>query len=987
MPGAILNPIRTFFAGFLLMLLLGINAQAHPIPGEGKGGPAAVKATAEVKDPGFMTNSRQLTYVGPRAGEGYFSADGRKLILQSERHEGNPFYQIYAVDLVSGQTTRLSPGPGKTTCAWFHPNGREALFSSTHLDPDLKAKVAQELAERKNPVKGKYSWSYDEHYDIFATPLKGAPVAANRLKRLTKELGYDAEASYSPDGKKIVFASNRTGYTEKLSDEDAKLFRQDASYMMEIYLMNSDGTGVERLTRSPGYDGGPFFSADGQKVTWRRFSANGASAEIMVMDLKTREEKQLTRWKAMSWAPFFHPSGDYIIFTSNKLGYSNFELFIVDTGGTREPVRVSFMEGFDGLPVYLPDGQSLSWTRRDEKGESQIHFADWSDSKARAALGLRPAAPLWGADRITTRELRAWVEYLAAPEFKGRPSGSEQEKIIAADLANRLGDLGLKPAQGNQFVQEFEFISGVELGAANRARLRLAGKAEELQVGRDWMPLSLSKVGDHMEAPMTFVGHGIVAPAGEGQPAFDSYQDLDVSGRWAVALADLPQNVSLKQRFQLNVWARLSQKAIAARSKGAMGLILIDPSAREVSKVLKFDGASDVGVPVLALSWPVAQKMLGDVNLKSLQERADRGEVGLANSPSASLGAKVDLQMKRSTGRNVLARMPGRRPQLPPVVVGGHMDHLGMGEVGGSLSRGDEVGQPHVGADDNASGVAAILQIAQALRSSSSANRPTAMMDRDVIFAFWSAEEIGVLGSTHAMKNWKGPRPLAYLNLDMVGRLEAGKPLQVQGLASSKEWRPWFEARQARRVLESDSLNLALQDDPYLPTDAVVFYTNEVPVLSFFTGSHSDYHRPTDTPEKLNYEGIVRVAQEVKDVTRALASQEIQPKYQKVEGQSRMNQQRSFRLYLGTVPDYGQEGVKGLRITGTQKSSPAELAGLQSGDVIVELGGIQIDSIYDYVYCLQALKADESVPVKVRREGRVVELKITPQLKTSAGAH
>jgi hypothetical protein len=494
------------------------------------------------------------------------------------------------------------------------------------------------------------------------------------------------------------------------------------------------------------------------------------------------------------------------------------------------------------------------------------------------------------------------------------------------------------------------------------------------------MPLSLSKVGDHLESPMTFVGYGIVAPAGEGQPAFDSYQGLDVSGRWAVALADLPQNVGLKQRFHLNVWARLSQKAVAARSKGAVGLIVIDPAAREVSRILKFDGASDVGIPVITLSWSTAQRMLGDVGLKTLQERADQGEVGMSNTPKASLGVKVDLQLKRSIGRNVLARKPGLRSQLPAVVIGGHMDHLGMGEVGGSLSRGDEVGRPHVGADDNASGVAAILEVAQALQVSARTAKP---MDRDVIFAFWSAEEIGVLGSTHAMKNWKGPRPIAYLNLDMVGRLENGQALQVQGLASSREWRPWFEARQARRVLESDSLNLALQDDPYLPTDAVVFYTHEVPVLSFFTGSHADYHRPSDTPEKLNYEGIVRVAHEVTDVTKALATRALQPKYQKVEGQSRMNQQRSFRLYLGTVPDYAQEGVKGVRITGTQKASPAEKAGLVSGDVIVELGGIQIESIYDYVFCLQALKADETVPVKVRRDGRLVELKITPQLKSS----
>ena len=442
-----------------------------------KSAPDEMVATNEV-----LSEPRQLTFVGPRAGEGYFSADGKLLIFQSEREKENPFYQIYVLNRESGKTVRVSPGQGKTTCAWIHPSKTKALFSSTHLDPQLKEKTAKEWEERRNPVKGKYSWSFDETFDIFAAPIgealkSGKPVAASSLKRLTKEIGYDAEASYSPDGSKIAFASNRSGYTEKLTDDEKKTFAQDASYMMDIYLMDADGSNVERLTTARGYDGGPFFSADGKKLTWRRFSANGQTAEIMVMDLKSRKETQVTRMKAMSWAPFFHPSGDYLIFTSNKLGYSNFELFIVDTEGKREPVRVSFLDGFDGLPVFLPSGDELSWTRRDGKGESQIYTGQWDNGWARSVLALGRSAPTLAqlSPEIREQDARAWVSYLASEALKGRKPGTIEERQYADAVGKTLRAMGLEPVFGKSFVQAFEFTSGIVMGPLNRLRVREKG--------------------------------------------------------------------------------------------------------------------------------------------------------------------------------------------------------------------------------------------------------------------------------------------------------------------------------------------------------------------------------------------------------------------------------------------------------------------------------------------------------------------------------
>ena len=217
-------------------------------------------------DESLLRNVRQVTFVGPRSGEGYFSRDGSLLIFQSEREPGNPFYQIYTLDLKTGDTRRVSPGRGKTTCGWVSPDKQHVLFASTHLDPQAQEKQQKELNERAAGEKRRYVWDFDEHYDLFQANLSG-----NDIKPLAPARGYDAEASWSPDGSLIVFASNRHAFTTALNDEEEKLFKQDASSQVDIYLMNADGTNLRRLTNALGYDGGPFFSADGKKICWRRF--------------------------------------------------------------------------------------------------------------------------------------------------------------------------------------------------------------------------------------------------------------------------------------------------------------------------------------------------------------------------------------------------------------------------------------------------------------------------------------------------------------------------------------------------------------------------------------------------------------------------------------------------------------------------------------------------------------------------------------------
>ena len=203
----------------------------------------------------FISNARQLIYEGKRSGEGYFSSDGKMLIFQSEREEGNPFYQIYLLDLETGDIRRVSSGVGKTTCGFLRPDGKEAIFASTHLDPQATEKQRREFEFRASGKQRRYSWDYDATMDIFATEPDGG-----LLRRLTNTPGYDAEGSFSPDGRHIVFTSLREAYPlEKLSAEDRKRFETDPAYFGEIYVMNADGSDQRRLTQTPGYDGGPFF--------------------------------------------------------------------------------------------------------------------------------------------------------------------------------------------------------------------------------------------------------------------------------------------------------------------------------------------------------------------------------------------------------------------------------------------------------------------------------------------------------------------------------------------------------------------------------------------------------------------------------------------------------------------------------------------------------------------------------------------------------
>jgi Tol biopolymer transport system component len=962
---------------------------------------AAQVAEQPGHEPELLTNTRQLIFEGRRSGEGYFSADGRRMIFQSERDSDNPFYQIYLMDLETGDTARVSTGTGKTTCAWIHPSGERVLFASTHEDPDAQKKQREELEKRAAGQGSRYSWSFDAHYDIFEADTSGKIV-----RQLTDAPGYDAEGSWSPDGRTIVFASNRHAYgKDALSEVQRQVFEKDPSIFMEIYAMDADGGNIRRLTETLGYDGGPFFSADGRRIVWRQFDLTGQVAEIWTMRPDGSDKRQITRLGVMSWAPYFHPSGDYIVFANNAQGYSNFELYLVDSAGAREPVRVTDSAGFDGLPVFTPDGKRLAWASgRTPDKQAQIFIADWDDAAARRLLGLdaggaKPpsaasangAAPLSEplpdlAPEIVPDDLRQHVTALASESMGGRLTGTEGTRLATDYVARVMAAIGLQPAgdMGGWF-QHYAFPSGVTLGDGNRLTLLQGTQETALAVDADWRPLAFSGTGAVEPAEIAFVGYGLLAPAEGSHPAYDSYEGVDVKGKWALALRYLPEDLPPERRQQLHEYAELRFKAMVARDHGARGLILASgPSAQVKEQLVPLKSETGAGagsLPVVSISDATAATLLAaaDKDLGEVQKTLDKGEPQPGfDLPGARLSADIRLDRRQSADRNVLGRLQaGETPSDSLVVIGAHADHIGRAEDGSSRDTEPDAGKVHFGADDNASGVAALLEIAQQLASQQAAG--TLDLQRDILFAAWTGEELGRLGSAHFVKAFaapdadKGLKPavVAYLNLDMVGRLDS--QLYVQGVGSSALWRQELERRNA-----PVGLPLRLQEDSYLPTDTTSFYLQGIPVITVFTGAHADYNTPRDTADKLNYEGLVRIARLMGLMTRGLAEREEAPDYIAQEKPATGASRANLRAYLGTIPDYTASGIQGVRLSGVAKGGPAEQGGLQAGDVIVSVAGKAVENIYDYTYSLNALKVGQPVEVRVQRAGQPLALTVAP---------
>jgi dipeptidyl aminopeptidase/acylaminoacyl peptidase/biopolymer transport protein ExbD len=755
----------------------------------------------------FISNIRQLTFEGLRAGEGYFNSHGTQLVFQSERRADNPFFQIYLLDLQSGDIEPISPGHGKTTCSWIHPKDNLVLFSSTHDDPEARAKQRSEIEFRESGQTRRYAWDYDEHFEIYAFDRQNKTYT-----RLTDAKGYDAEGSYSPDGSLIAFASNRSGYTEDLPEDVRKKFELDPSYLMDIYLMNSDGSDLRRLTEVPGYDGGPFFSPDGKKICWRRFSEDGKTAEIFTMNLDGSEQKQLTRLGALSWAPYFHPSGKYLIFTTNRHGFANFELYLVAADGKSMPVRVTDTDGFDGLASFSPDGKKLTWTSgRTAKKDSQIFIADWNHDAAVQALihsavsatsqtAQNPkssdaqnvsAVPMDQESRrraeetaksnipaIAAEDLARHVEFLAplylSPDTR-KLSGTAVENKVLDYVATYLATLGMQPGgEDNRPFDSFQLASDLKLGPRNQLLETFVGEeGAELEINQDWLPLILGNRTTFIDSTVAFAGYGIVAPAYGSEPAYDSYEGLEVNGRWVLVLDGAPEQISEPRQRYLKRFDNLEKKAFYAQQRGAQGLFIVrgEGSINNASDRFAAFNSATIDIPVIAVSNSVAEGWLASQpqELAEIRNDLDQGKslTGF-EIQDMKLLLELDTAVEKIESRSILMRLKATAEQTAsPLVLSASYD-------GGALS------------------IASFLEIAEFLAGQQREGK--LVLKRDVIFAIWSGSSAGQIGSSHFVdKRVKPDRQTAVANQEaqaghqFVMGIDADGTYRINGKPASLE--------------------------------------------------------------------------------------------------------------------------------------------------------------------------------------------------------
>jgi len=588
-----------------------------------------------------------------------------------------------------------------------------------------------------------------------------------------------------------------------------------------------------------------------------------------------------------------------------------------------------------------------------------------------ATLGLRAEAT------SPAQRIGADVERLASAELQGRRAGTEGGDRAAAWIAGRFQALGLAPGgDRGSYLQEFTFIDGVSLGPGNRLATSVAGAPRSWKVGEDFRPLAFSSAGS-VSAGVVFAGYGIVAP----DLGYDDYEGIQVTDRVVLVLRYGPGGNDTQSRWA--AFTPLRMKAAAARDRGAKALLIVTgpgtPEVKDELVPLRADASlSDSGLPVFSVRRPVAEALFAGsrTTLETAQQSLDHAARPAPQVLASSVEATADVSPRRATTQNVVGILdPPSGAAAEAVVVGAHYDHLGLGATG-SLDPAPE-GKIHHGADDNASGVAGVLELARRL----SARRAT--LERSVVFVGFGAEELGTLGSSYFVKNPPVPleRVVAMANMDMIGRLRDGT-LDVHGVGTSPVWGPLIEESN-----RDSRLQLKLHEGGYGPSDHSPFYAAGKPVLFVFTGVHRDYHRPTDTAEKVDAPGIDRVLSLVEPVVWSLASGRTDTvpfvRVAADKEQPSTSGARGFRVWLGGIPDYSAE-VAGVRLSGVSPGSPAEKAGLKGGDVLVKLGSKEIRNIYDYTYALGAHKPGDRVIAVVRRAGEAVEAELVLAARPSA---
>jgi Zn-dependent M28 family amino/carboxypeptidase len=572
------------------------------------------------------------------------------------------------------------------------------------------------------------------------------------------------------------------------------------------------------------------------------------------------------------------------------------------------------------------------------------------------------------ADLSSTRYFEH-VKYLAGDELKGRASGSPELDKAADYIAAQFRSAGLRPmGDGNTYFQKFELTTGARLGPNNDLQVN----SRKLTINEDFVPIVFSNTA-RFDGPLVFAGYGITAAAQH----YDDYAGINVTGKVVLVLRHEPQESDANSPFEgtnFTTHASFVNKVINAKQHGARGIIFISDVNHEdeqVGPATKTAETDDLGLPAFhAKRQPFAELLkAAGKDLSAIQKQIDADlKPQSFDLPAARVSISTDVVRTRRTVRNVVAGLPGSDPALRSewVVIGAHYDHLGLGDRN-SLAP-SQAGQIHHGADDNASGTSGVIEIARL------AAKNKEQWKRSVLFITFAGEELGLLGSANFVSHPTVPlnNVTGMINMDMIGRITNDR-LFVGGVGTSPTFKPWLED-----LNKSTRLQLDYSDSGYGASDHMSFNAKKIPVLFFFSGLHTDYHKPSDTYEKINATGAVKVLSLVYLTADKMASEGKRLEYTEVQ-QPKPGTAGSgggYGPYFGSVPDF-RDDLKGVLFADVQNNSPAAKAGLKQGDLLTGFDGKPIENLYDFTYALQTKKPGDVVVVVVKRNGQEMKVNVT----------
>lgn len=580
---------------------------------------------------------------------------------------------------------------------------------------------------------------------------------------------------------------------------------------------------------------------------------------------------------------------------------------------------------------------------------------------AAAVLLAAASAPVPQAD--PARYLND-IKTLAAPDMEGRGAGTKGLTRAQHLIEKRYKELGLEPAGVNGYAQPFTVVTGARLKSGNHFVVQASGSRNELKMDQEFVPFSFSASGQ-VAAPLVFAGYGATAD----EFHYDDYAGLDVKDKIVIVLRYEPSGFAEKSgNHGLTQHSQLITKAINARNHGAKAVIVLNGKLGDGEEDLltrfgSVSGPENVGIVMVQVKNAAADAWFQSAGkpLKDVQE-----QINSATKPASfsfpdtlHLSLHIDIETTRATVNNVLAWLPGQTDEY--VIIGAHYDHLGRGNFD-SLAP-SQIGQIHPGADDNASGTAGVLELARLLAPQ------RGQLKRSILFMDFAGEELGLLGSAAWVKDPTRPlaKAVAMLNMDMIGRIKDHK-VYIGGVGTGSTFKAALEQAQ-----KDAPFKIEYSAGGYSSSDHTSFVTRKIPVLFFFSGLHSDYHKPSDTWDKINAPSAASLLDLIGNVALQLANATDSPAFQVVaeDKPPAAGGGGGYGPYFGSIPDFGQT-ENGVKFSDVKPNSPAAKAGLKAGDILVQFGDKPIKNLYDFTDALRRSKVGDVVEVKVLRDGQPV---------------